>query len=196
MIDDVSPAVERALEAARKQAGDSPLDAVRLFLALIEDDEGRAAQVLTEAGGDLTAVRDALAGHSPLPFDLAAVLTGARQGAGDGDETTATGEDLLFGLVRAGEGFHVALRAAGVHVDRLTRPMELPPLAVGTPLDISDTGAGGSAARVVDANANRARESLRVLDDYVRFVLDDRTLTEEVKGLRHELAAVLGRLPA
>ena len=147
MIDDVSPAVERALEAARKQAGDRPLDAVRLFLALIEDDEGRAALVLAEAGGDLAAVRDTLAGHSPLPFDLAAVLTGARRGGRRADETTITGEYLLVGLVRAGEGFHVPLRAAGVQVERLTRPAELPPLAVGEPLEIRDPADVVSAAR-------------------------------------------------
>ena len=31
--------------------------------------------------------------------------------------------------------------------------------------------------RVLDAAANRAREGLRVVEDYVRFVLDDRHLT-------------------
>src|SRR5262245_42261325 len=119
MIDDVSPAVERALEAARKQAGDSPLNAVHLVLALIEDDEGRAAQVLAEAGGNLADVRQTLADHTPLPFDLAAALTGARQVAGERDETTVTGEYLLVGLVRASDTFHDPLRRAGVRVDQL-----------------------------------------------------------------------------
>ena len=110
MIDDVSPAVERALEAARKQAGDSPLDAVHLFMALIQDDESRAAQTLIEAGGDLAAVREGLADHPPLPFDLARVLTGAREVAGERDETTVTGEYLLVGLVRSSDPFHEPLR--------------------------------------------------------------------------------------
>jgi len=195
MIDDVSPAVERALEAARKQAGDAPLDAIHLFLALIEDDEGRAAQTLVEAGGNLAAVRAGLADHAPLPFDLAAVLTGARQVAGERDETTVTGEYLLLGLVRAGDPFHEPLRRAGVRVERLIETADLAPIAVGIPLDIRDPADIVSAARAVDANANRAREALRVLDDYVRFVLDDATLTEEVKGLRHEFAALIGQLP-
>src|SRR5205823_2137081 len=39
------------------------------------------------------------------------------------------------------------------------------------------------------------REALRVLEDYCRFVLDDRFLTEQVKGLRHGLAEAAGRLP-
>jgi thiamine-phosphate pyrophosphorylase len=45
--------------------------------------------------------------------------------------------------------------------------------------------------RAVDAAANRAREGLRVVEDYVRFVLDDRHLTERLKQLRHRLTAAL-----
>jgi thiamine-phosphate pyrophosphorylase len=48
-----------------------------------------------------------------------------------------------------------------------------------------------SIYRVLDAAANRAGEGLRVVEDYVRFVLDDRHLTERLKQLRHELAAAL-----
>ncbi len=49
--------------------------------------------------------------------------------------------------------------------------------------------------RLLDAAANRAREGLRVIEDYVRFALDDRFLTGLCKQLRHELTAVLGRIP-
>ncbi len=48
--------------------------------------------------------------------------------------------------------------------------------------------------RILDAAANRADEGLRVVEDYVRFALDDRHLTELAKQLRHELAAVLRQL--
>ncbi|NQT15726.1 MAG: thiamine phosphate synthase [Planctomycetes bacterium] len=44
--------------------------------------------------------------------------------------------------------------------------------------------------RVVDAALNRGHEGLRVVEDYVRFVLDDRHLTAEMKELRHDLAAI------
>ena len=47
-----------------------------------------------------------------------------------------------------------------------------------------------AALRIVDASLNRAAEGLRVSDDYVRFVLDDAHLTEQLKLLRHDLAAV------
>lgn len=41
--------------------------------------------------------------------------------------------------------------------------------------------------RLIDANANRAREALRVIEDYARFVLDDSDLSRRLKELRHEL---------
>lgn len=50
-------------------------------------------------------------------------------------------------------------------------------------------------ARILDANANRAREALRVLEDIARFALDSAALSGELKSLRHELQAVLAALP-
>ena len=49
--------------------------------------------------------------------------------------------------------------------------------------------------RILDAAANRAREGLRVVEDCVRFGLDDRHLTELCKQLRHDLAAALAPIP-
>lgn len=52
-----------------------------------------------------------------------------------------------------------------------------------------------AALRALDAAANRAMEGLRVAEDYVRFSLDDRHLTEQLKCLRHDLTAALARVP-
>lgn len=52
-----------------------------------------------------------------------------------------------------------------------------------------------STARILDVNLNRGREALRVLEDYCRFSLDDRFLTEQVKAARHGLAAISARIP-
>jgi thiamine-phosphate pyrophosphorylase len=49
-------------------------------------------------------------------------------------------------------------------------------------------------ARILDANCNRAREALRVLEDYARLGLNDGGLSGELKTLRHDLAGILGRL--
>ncbi len=51
-----------------------------------------------------------------------------------------------------------------------------------------------AALRIVDAAANRATEGLRTVEDYARFVLEDRFLTESLKGLRHDLQGVLAML--
>lgn len=50
--------------------------------------------------------------------------------------------------------------------------------------------------RILDASLNRAAEGLRVVEDYVRFALDDAHLTRLVKELRHDFAAVAGAIPA
>lgn len=52
-----------------------------------------------------------------------------------------------------------------------------------------------SVLRILDAAANRAREGLRVIEDYARFVLDDRHLTEQLKQVRHELTTALAGIP-
>ena len=49
----------------------------------------------------------------------------------------------------------------------------------------------GSVLRILDANANRAREALRVIEDYARFALDDDSLSSELKRLRHDLTSAL-----
>ena len=54
--------------------------------------------------------------------------------------------------------------------------------------------AGSGPARVLDACMNRAREGLRVLEDYARFIMDDGGLVRVLKDLRHSLTAVERKL--
>lgn len=42
--------------------------------------------------------------------------------------------------------------------------------------------------RIIDANMNRGREGLRVIEDIIRFYLDDKELTSVVKLLRHKIS--------
>jgi thiamine-phosphate pyrophosphorylase len=42
--------------------------------------------------------------------------------------------------------------------------------------------------RILDANLNRLREGLRVLEEVARFVLDDGELTGKLKDMRHRAA--------
>ena len=41
--------------------------------------------------------------------------------------------------------------------------------------------------RILDANLNRSSEGLRVVEDLVRFVLEDERLSKELKELRHKI---------
>jgi thiamine-phosphate pyrophosphorylase len=46
--------------------------------------------------------------------------------------------------------------------------------------------------RIIDANANRAREALRVMEDYARFILNDDELCSSLKQARHDFASAIG----
>ncbi len=61
---------------------------------------------------------------------------------------------------------------------------------------MTDPASQTGLLRILDAEANRAGEGLRVVEDFVRFVLDDRFLTEQAKRLRHELTQALAAIPA
>ncbi|MDF9407399.1 hypothetical protein L7E55_03330 [Pelotomaculum isophthalicicum JI] len=49
--------------------------------------------------------------------------------------------------------------------------------------------------RVIDANLNRLREGLRVLEEIARFILEDAEMTAKIKDTRHRVTAVIGELP-
>lgn len=49
--------------------------------------------------------------------------------------------------------------------------------------------------RIIDANLNRGREGLRVVEDIVRFLLDDIELAEKLKSARHEITIIAKQLP-
>ena len=53
-----------------------------------------------------------------------------------------------------------------------------------------------SAYRIIDANFNRAREALRVIEDYCRFALNCAPLSSRAKELRHRLSSAIARFDA
>src|SRR5262249_11585254 len=106
-------------------------------------------------------------------------------------------EHLLAGLVGASDAAAEVLRSGGLEVQPLSECLaeaaqgeSAPiPLAEGvSPLGLAETGGGVDVGRSLDASANRAREGLRVVEDYVRFALDDPGLTRRLKAVRHRLA--------
>jgi len=51
-----------------------------------------------------------------------------------------------------------------------------------------------SAYRIIDANFNRSREALRVIEEYCRFSLNSAAFTERAKQMRHRLCSLLNQL--
>jgi thiamine-phosphate pyrophosphorylase len=68
-------------------------------------------------------------------------------------------------------------------------------MATGESGELGESGGEGTSGiwRMIDASANRASEALRVLEDVLRFGLDDDHLTRTAKDLRHDLAGTVSR---
>jgi thiamine-phosphate pyrophosphorylase len=140
--------------------------------------------------------------HFPEPLSLSspmrAVLNEATIQARASDRKREVGtEHLLAGLLSSPGPAADLLIAAGLELEplreRLSEAVEVDtsplPLAEGiAPLDLVEAGGGVELGRILDASANRAREGLRVVEDYVRFVLDDPGLTRRLKEVRHRLS--------
>ncbi|QGJ70411.1 Thiamin-phosphate pyrophosphorylase [Planctomycetales bacterium 10988] len=60
---------------------------------------------------------------------------------------------------------------------------------------LEDETKRGQVLRLIDAAANRAREALRVLEDFARFVLDDAFLCGELKQARHGFETAMKVFP-
>ncbi len=218
MKPDLTPAVERALDHARRLARASGADDVRpahWLHGLLAEEEGRPAALAVQAGLDWAAyTRDR---PPPPPDDPAdpsvpfqrATRVALSEATGWArmqivGEAAVSGDLMLIALLRADAELRGRLEAMGLRMDRLEAAVLPEP---GPPIPVEE-GRGGVAPplfdptnridilRILDACANRAREGLRVVEDYCRFVLDDAFLSGEWKRLRHDLAAALAGLPA
>jgi thiamine-phosphate pyrophosphorylase len=200
--------VERAVDAAGRWAerlGAGQVRLADLVLGLLDEEEGRPAVLLERVGLAVTAVRDALAGvpvGSAPPARLHDLYDAARNWslAHRADPAFMT-DALLIVALRADDRFRQFAVSHGLDPDRLEQTLspraDRPTVPADEPSGfvLPDSTADVETARVLDANFNRAREALRVLEDYCRFVLDDRFLTGRVKEMRHALAEAAKRLP-
>lgn len=75
-----------------------------------------------------------------------------------------------------------------INFDKPNREGEAEPQARENKPTITDIH---NTLRILDAAANRTREGLRVLEDFVRFTLDDSHLSGLLKSCRHDLAQAL-----
>ncbi len=133
-----------------------------------------------------------------LSIRLRAVLNEAALSARGLNRRREVGtEHLLAGLLASSGEAADLLREAGLEYQALFERLvqtttgdsgPLPPAAEIPPLDLAEPGGGVDLGRILDASANRVREGLRVVEDYVRFVLDDPGLTRRLKEVRHRFA--------
>jgi thiamine-phosphate pyrophosphorylase len=132
-------------------------------------------------------------GRLSLGFER--VLANARALALDlAAETMVSSEHVLVALLQHEPALLRLLEPAGLNLGRLEERLRKPqgePLVLDEPLELVEATEQIDLARVLDANANRAREGLRVVEDYCRFVLEDGFLSSEWKKLRHDFAAAI-----
>ena len=209
----------RALSRAEARARDrsSPtVDLIDLAAGLADEPESRAAALAGEYGLMPEAFLRALGcpvaapepneptddlARLPLTPDARGVLVAASSRAKGTTRGSSVGTEHILGalLLTAGP-VATALTGAGLAVAMLldqlaeadTEAATPIPLASDIPpLEIVDPGGEVDLLRILDASANRAREGLRVVEDYVRFALDEPALTRRLKEVRHRLADAL-----
>lgn len=198
-----TPGVERAVRAARARG--TPPALAHYVLALLDEDEGRPAVLLERAGLNVAETRAKLEPLTEWPAPAESALFDAARAwslAHRHDPEFLT-DALLLAVLNADAQFRAACAAVGLDRASLERILigareEVHEIAEpdGAAFELPDATAETDAGRALDANFNRAREAARVLEDYCRFACDDRFLTEQVKALRHGLAAASQRVPA
>jgi thiamine-phosphate pyrophosphorylase len=213
MLPELTPAVARAVETAQQQAsalGAAEVLPIYLLHGLLAEEEGRAASLATESGLDAAAFRSTLvpteapsgsdAPSLPLHPRAQSAFFAARELAWElSGESTIVSEALLLALLRGDETLRAELESFGLRLPDLEARIfsrRQPPPQLEEPLHLADFTERMDSARILDACANRAREGLRVVEDYCRFVLEDTFLTRALKELRHDLAAALDELSA
>lgn len=214
MLPDLTPAASRALQAAQQRArqrGAVDVQPLHLLEGLLQEEEGWTAEFLNRNGLDAARIRQALeetvsagAPHpaeTPLPLHpaLLEVLAHAGHFLGDlaVDRTIGSAQLFLALLDRTAETrrFLEPFGLTPQHLDRYLYLAERQALPADESLSQSDATERVDTARILDASANRAREALRVIEDYCRFTLNDPFLTSELKALRHDLREALALLP-
>ena len=194
-----------------------------VLLGLLDEPECRAALLLASCGIDAASVRQRFPHllNLPSPNPLRAerfsaewshcLITAESLLVDYPRPLELATEHLLLGIAASGGEVSNWLAERGLEARWLEQEVhrlsghQPGPLPLDTALDIDDsanaTGAPlsesdrAAALRAIDAAANRASEGLRVLEDYFRFVLDDRHLTSLLKSLRHDLAEALEVFP-
>ena len=214
-------ALERAVALALDQRTPSVEPAHLLWALALE--ESKAADLLAAKGLTPEELHRRLPLEPDLPEDLAwelealdgerglpslgdvvrAVLHEARREMGHfGGVVEVTTEQMLVGLALVDSPVADLLRefGCGQREDDLARISallrETHPIATEARMELAPDRIVDQtdAYRLLDAAANRVREGIRVVEDYVRFGRDDRGLTTSLKEWRHEFSRLMGKV--
>ncbi len=129
-----------------------------------------------------------------------AVVDAARRHAVDAGRHVEVGsEHLLLGLLAAESSLATTLGQYGLDETALVNSITEATGFSNSPIDVDFTIAPVARTetdqtdtlRIIDAAINRAREGLRVVEDFVRFSSGDVYLTRLLKQLRHDLTQAM-----
>lgn len=207
---DRSPAVDRAIADVEKIArdrGESVSLLIDWITVLLADEDGRPAGLVQRFDCSpidaIVHATEQVTLHRPAP-DVHRLLGRGRELASllRGDPTLTT-DALFLAIVETCETVDGGFAKIGMSLQRLADAFggnAVEPLPIESPapvmeFTIADPFETAQLHRLLDAALNRAREALRVVDDYARFALNDRTLTDELKTIRHGLVDALSLLP-
>lgn len=198
-----TPAVQRLFAHAAQFANDGQLPA--WFLLTVLEDESLGGEMLRNAGLTSERVRAAMPElldepvpatdeAAPLPDWLTKIFDRARLLARhDPEESSLTSIHLARALIETDSPVRELLNATGIRFE--TAPNQtVQPLTVNFNLKAEETLAvtatdesSANILTLIDANLNRAREGMRVLEDYARFAIHVQSTATQLKQMRHRL---------
>jgi thiamine-phosphate pyrophosphorylase len=140
-----------------------------LLLAIVETN-GEIRQQFETVGATLARIREELYPEQtvpqiPITVEFKLVFS---------EPTSIPGNPVTGTALAAGDVIDNSVQTPASSAVRLTDRNDFAPLSVW---------------RILDANLNRAREGLRVLEDFARFLVDNHDVSLKLKSMRHDLVA-------
>lgn len=161
--------LDRATELARRGLNDSGISSANLLLAIVETN-GEIRQQFEAAGATLARIREELYPEQavpqiPITVEFKLVFS---------EPVSIPGNPVSGTALAAGDVIDNSVQTSASSAVRPTDKNDFAPLSVW---------------RILDANLNRAREGLRVLEDFARFLGDNHDVSLKLKSMRHDLVA-------
>lgn len=216
--DNFSPQTRRMLDRAQRlanQHGREQGSLVDLLAAFIDEIDPETSHILDWPTNSWIALRADLP-TAPAPNDDELTPSLPHQWSAEAARAIARAQeiaitfsrfepiqstDVLVALMELGDDLSMFFARHGIESDRTIRDFHAgrqPPL-IELPADLDWKSAGHpdrtDLFQILDANLNRAREGLRVFEEYARFILSSSSLMPQIKEARHQLTEIEQSLP-